>query len=111
MSDEIKVTTEEKEAKCFCQSKGFRKFLTIALGTFVGVYAALCLFTALHKPPMMAPAAPFGGGMRNGCPCHVMHHHHFNKTDRGVRGDFQAQPPRNGGQRAPFEAPRPEVNR
>ena len=83
MSEEIKIE-EEKKCNCFCQSKGFRKFLTIALGTFVGVYTALCLFTAIHKPPMpVFMPAP--------CPCQqMMHrpnfeHHHFN---RGYRDDF-----------------------
>ena len=103
MSDEIKVT-EEKECKCFCHSKGFRKFLTIALGTFVGVYAALCLFTALHKPPMMPPmAGPYG--FQGGCPCAIMQHHHKHfKGDK--QGDFQKHQPREVGQRVPFEAPR-----
>ena len=50
MSEENKIVEVKQE--CFCQSKGFRKFLTTALGTFVGVYCALSLFAALHKPPM-----------------------------------------------------------
>ena len=37
MSDEIKIE-EEKKCNCFCHSKGFRKFLVVAAGTFVGVY-------------------------------------------------------------------------
>jgi len=95
MSDEIK--TEEKECKCFCKSKGFRNFVTIALGTFVGVYCALSLFAALHRPPMMPPNA-FGPnfGPRHGCPVKMIRHHHF----RGDRPDFQRpdkMPP------APFE--------
>lgn len=92
MTEEQKVTIETKEEqKCFCQSKGFRKFLTIALGTFVGVYAALSLFTALHRPPMMPPFA-FGqyGGMRNGCPCKMIHHqHHLDKIQKFDRADFK----------------------
>lgn len=83
MTDEIR-TEEEKQCKCFCQSKGFRKFLVVAAGTFVGVYLALSLFTAIHKPPMPAPMQP-------PCPCQQMMprpdfgHPHFNK---GPRGDF-----------------------
>ena len=91
MSDEVKITTETKEEhKCFCQSKGFRKFLVIALGTFVGVYSALCLFTALHKP-MMPPhgfgygfGAPMPPAMQ--CPCKQFKMHHFDKGPRGDRG-------------------------
>lgn len=44
---------EEKKCNCICCSEGFRDFLKIALGSFVGVFFALTLFAALHKPPMM----------------------------------------------------------
>ena len=83
MSDEIKITEEKT---CFCQSKGFRKFLIVATGTFVGAFLALSLFAALHRPPMPAPMP---------CPCGyqqmMLRHghgggHHF---DKGQRGDFQ----------------------
>lgn len=87
--------TEEKiensENKCFCQNKNFRKFLVIALGTFVGVYAALSLFAATHRPPM--PPCPYGGGfgmpapVAAPCPYHHMRHH-FDKDFKGDRGDF-----------------------
>ena len=82
-------THEEKRKECFCQSKGFRKFLTIALGTFVGVYAALCLFTALHRPPMMPPCPYMYGRMvpPMAAPCHFKHHPHFDKM-KGDKGDF-----------------------
>ncbi len=82
MTEEIK--TVEVKNECFCQSKWFRKFLTTALGTFVGVFCALSLFAALHKPPM--PPCPFGHGpmMRPAMHCH---HHHFNKH-RGLKGEF-----------------------
>ena len=81
MTEEIK-NVEVKEETCFCKSKEVRKFLTIALGTFVGVFSAMSLFAALHKPPMMIPTH-FRGPMMRPCPCHV--HHHF---DNGRRGDF-----------------------
>ena len=47
MNEEKNVET--KECNCFCKSEGFRKFLIVALGTFVGVYFALSLFTAKPK--------------------------------------------------------------
>ena len=75
MSEEVKITTENK---CLCQSKSFRKFLITALGTFVGVFCALSLFAALHKPPMIIH--PYG--MSRPCPCHMEHfikHKHFEK--------------------------------
>ncbi|MBR2069084.1 MAG: hypothetical protein IJ877_04895 [Candidatus Gastranaerophilales bacterium] len=77
---------EEKECKCFCKSEGFRNFLVTALGTFVGVYMALSLFGAIHKPPM---------------PCHcMMKHHHqieghykhhkdFKKFNKEFKGDTE----------------------
>lgn len=82
MTDEIRV---EEHHTCMCQSKGFRKFLTVAGGTFVGAFLALSLFAALHKPPVIVPV---GGGCP--CGCHgiarpYMGPHHF---DRGFRGDF-----------------------
>lgn len=85
MSNEnYNVEVKEEKCNCFCHSKGFRKFLIVATGSFVGVFLALSLFAAVHKPPMMMP-----------CPCgcqQVMmkHHHchHFDRVDRGPRGDF-----------------------
>ena len=86
MTEENKIT-EEQKCNCFCQSKGFKKFLIVACGTFVGVYVALSLFAAIHKPPMPMPM-PMGP-----CPCAGYQqmmppygpHHYF---DRGDRGDF-----------------------
>ena len=91
MSDEIK-TEEKNETKCFCQNKEFRKFLVIALGTFVGAYAALSLFAALHRPPMMPPCPYRMGHMQPpiAAPCPYNHHkHHFDKGFRGDKGEFQ----------------------
>jgi hypothetical protein len=80
MSDETKnvEVREEKECKCICHSKSFRKFLVIALGSFVGVYCALSLFAALHRPPMMPPA-PISGPYP--CAAQPMHQPRF---DRGM---------------------------
>ncbi len=82
MSNE-NYNVEVTEHKCFCQSKWFKKLLMTTLGSFLGVFLALSLFAALHKPPMPA-------GCPCGCGCPMMrqamhHHHHF---DRGMRGDF-----------------------
>jgi len=103
MTDEIK--NEEKECKCFCKSEGFRRFLTIALGTFVGVYAALSLFTAIHRPPMMPPCAGgFGRPVPVMAPCPFKQHRpHF---DRGFeRGEFHKNIKDHKGP-APFDANR-----
>ena len=112
MSEEINVTENKEtkdECKCFCRSKGFRKFLITALGTFVGVYCALFLFTALHRPPMMPPMG-FGGypmpGIERQFPCNkIMHHNHF----KHEKGNYKMIPNKDG-QPAPFEAKRPEID-
>ncbi len=51
MSDEVKNLETQSEEKCSCSCCNYlKKFLVVALGTFVGFYAALCLFTAFHQP-------------------------------------------------------------
>ena len=78
---ETRLVREEKT--CLCQSKGFKKFVIIAGGSFVGVFCALSLFAALHKPPMMY--GPFGPApMMRTCPYHA---HHVMKN-RHYKGDF-----------------------
>lgn len=97
MSEEKIVETEKKECNCFCKSEGFRKFLVTALGTFVGVYMALALFSAIHKPPMPcpcqfmhpAPMQTYG---------HFKHHGDFKKPDKKFHKEFKefkkdTQPP------------------
>ena len=80
MTEEMNEIKEEKQCKCLCCSEGFRDFLKIAAGSFVGVFLALTLFAALHKPPM--PRCPFGGPMMKPP---MQHCPHF----KGPRGDFQ----------------------
>ena len=78
MTEEInQEIREEKQCKCLCCSEGFRDFLKIALGSFVGVFFALTLFAALHKPPM--PPCPFGRMM----PPPMCHGQHFNRMPKG----------------------------
>lgn len=79
MTDENKIQEEKHE--CFCQSKWFRKFLTVATGTFVGVFCALSLFAALHKPPM--PPCPFGQGPMMRPAMHKYHHFNHHRMHRG----------------------------
>ena len=81
-------TIKETECKCFCRSEGFRNFLITALGTFVGAYMALSLFTAIHKPPI---------------PCHRFmfpmmqmqeqynHHRDFRRIDRKFHKEFKGE--------------------
>ena len=96
MSDEMK--TEEKECKCFCRSEGVKKFVVVALGTFVGVYCALSLFVATHRPPCMHKR------------CHMHPPIEFRQDFRGPQpGNFRIQKPMRPEARAPFEAARPEA--
>ena len=70
MTEEIK-NQEAKE--CFCK-KRFKDVIVVAVGTFVGVYCALSLFTAIHRPPcpMM-----MGFGYHYPKSIHYMMHHKF----------------------------------
>ena len=52
MTEEIKET---QECKCVLHCECVRKFFIVALGSFVGVFCALSLFAALHRPPMPCP--------------------------------------------------------
>ena len=81
MTDENKIVEEQKESKCLCQNKYFKKFIVISAGTFVGAFLALSLFAGLNKPPMPAPMP---------CPCQQMIRPDFGPQhfDRGYRGDF-----------------------
>jgi len=96
------MTEEQNECKCFCKSEGFRKFLVVAVGTFVGVYCALSLFFAIHKPPMPAPFPP--RHHMGGCPCVMMHHFKRFEGPEGVK--FEKQIPVRVERKAPFEAQR-----
>ena len=37
----------EKNNECFCKSEFFKKFSTVALGTFVGAFCAMLVFKLL----------------------------------------------------------------
>lgn len=87
MTDENKnVEVKVEKCNCICHSEAFRKFVVIAAGTFVGVYAALSLFTAIHKPPM--PMQPFGP-MFSPCPCHCQMQPKFEKRHNFDGTNFQ----------------------
>lgn len=88
MTDENKIELKEENCKCFCQSEWFKKFLTKALAVFVGVYCALSLFAALHKPPM--PPCPYGFGAKmKPCHCKMHHFHKFHKHNGEFHKKFE----------------------
>ena len=58
MTEEMIQETKKEECKCFCKSEGFRNFVVVATGTFVGVFCAISLFASLHKPPKFIPMQP-----------------------------------------------------
>ena len=85
MNEETKNTECEKE--CFCK-KRFKDVLVIAIGSFVGVYCALSLFSALHRPnfsnvpcPMMMKHGPMYGQFGG-----FKHRHSWQRD--GFKGDF-----------------------
>ena len=80
MTDEVKnVEIKTETNKCFCQSEGVKKFVTISLGTFVGAFCALSLFAALNKPPMFHPmGCPL---MNGGHPMMMQMHHKHHGCD------------------------------
>ena len=95
MTEEVKVE-ETKECKCFCRSEGVKKFVIVALGTFVGFYAAMSLFVATHRPPCYMMKGHY---MRPA----IEHRLDFRGPHRHFRGQFPVRP----GEKAPFEAPKP----
>ena len=80
MTEENKIV--EEQCHCFCKSKGFRKFLIVASGSFVGVFLALSLFSALNKPPMPAPI-PCPYGYHHMAKPHHNGGHHFDRAGIG----------------------------
>ena len=94
MTEQIK--NEEIKQECYCRKRA-KDILTIAIGSFVGVYCALSLFTALHRPhfspypmfPMMQQGMMMHGGMG---------HHRFPPTNKKFnpeqfKGDFNKVKP------------------
>ena len=69
------MTEEQHREQCeyVCISKGFKNFLTITCGSFIGVFFALCLFGAIHTPPM--PPCPTYGMPMYHHECHCRDHH------------------------------------
>lgn len=62
MTEEVKNVEVQQE--CFCK-KRFKDVFVVAIGSFVGVFCALSLFSALHRPhfhqvPMFYPAMHHG---------------------------------------------------
>ena len=74
MSNEVEQK-QIPQKECLCQNEFFRKIVAIAIGSFFGVFFALSLFCALHRPPMMFPNPM----MMSNYPMHygAHRHHHF----------------------------------
>lgn len=84
---------EKKECKCICQSEAVRKIAVIAVGTFIGVFCSLSLFSALNRPHFV-PHHHF-------CPCQMHQFHQM--PPKFHKGDFKGMPQKNlkGGPEAP----------
>lgn len=85
MSEEKIIEVEKKECNCFCKSEGFKKFIVVTLGTFAGVYMALSLFFAIHKPPMPMHPPMHQMQMHK----HFKHHYDFEKPDKKFHKEFK----------------------
>ena len=86
MTEEMNVEKKEK-CNCICCSEGFRDFLKIAAGSFAGVFLALTLFAALHKPPMMR-CCPFVRPMTPP-PMHYQFDRGMKRPDGGFHKKFE----------------------
>ncbi len=74
---------EQQYCKCICHNEFFQRTVAVAIGSFVGVFCAISLFTALHKPPMPCPIRPMHPQMRPP----IEHRGHFDR----YRGPHHAQ--------------------
>ena len=108
MTEENKIEIKQETCKCFCQSEWFKKFLTKTLAVFVGVFSALSLFAALHKPPM--PPSPYGYRTMMRPPMHCHHHFAQHRCGHGChfyknfeKRDFQKFEKRNFDRKAPVK--------
>ena len=83
-NEEIKNENEKSREKYFyLDKKETCRFLCTIGASFIGALLALCVFTALHKPPM----PPFGYPMMHRpCPMKFMH--------RGFKPDKMLLPPK-----------------
>ena len=104
MSNEVNCVEKEEKECCVCKlirCENCKKFLVVALGTFVGVFCALSLFTAVNKPMMPPTPHPF---FNQGAPMieMTMHRrHHFGE------GEFKKH--HNREMRAPEDDKKPEI--
>ena len=79
MTEEIKETKDQ--CNCIVHCECVRKFIIVALGSFVGVFCALSLFACLHKPPM------------GPCPLKNPPGVEHQQQNKDFHGDFDKKPP------------------
>lgn len=86
MSEEIKEEVNvQKQEKCKCTGKCIKVFLLGILASFLGCLIALCLFSAIKRPPMPPKVMRFGPP-----PVQQIHHSKFR------HGQFNGQRPQMG---------------
>lgn len=83
MSNEEKIT-QNQECDCICKNKYFKLGLTVAISSFIGLYCAMSLFFAIHKPPM--PPCPCA---HNGFHRPAFEYQMKFDKDRGCKKDFK----------------------
>lgn len=92
--NEVKEVSENEtlnktdDKKCFCKNGFVKKTAVIALGSFIGVYAALGLFALTHKPPVhkFQPAMEHFAPAGCHCKCHKGHHQGQFKGEKQHQG-------------------------
>ena len=102
MSEEIKEEVNaEKQEKCECKGKCIKIFLLGILASFLGCLVALCLFSAVKRPPMPPQKMMFG-------PPHVQQIHNekfkhgeFKGQRNKMRPDFQKREMQKGNNNTP----------
>ena len=90
-NEEIKNENEKTREKYFyLDKKEVFRFLSVVGASFIGALLALCVFTALHKPPM----PPMGHRLMPPRPCPMKFMHRGFKFDRMLLPPKELRDPR-----------------
>lgn len=94
MSEEVKNV--EIKNGCFCKERA-KDILTIAIGSFVGVYFALSLFAACHRPHFpyhTIKAGGYHGAMQRQIDHQPMRHFDKKMAPERFQKDFEKRIPK-----------------
>lgn len=86
MTEEQKLEVKEQcKCGCICHNEFFQRTVAVAIGSFVGVFCAISLFAALHKPPMPCPMKQMHPQMRPP----IEYRGHYNQYRGPHHGEFK----------------------